>query len=157
MSAQEFAAQFSTARRIADALDESTRALLGAQSLRAQVKELSQRSPAPLAAQLSTVDSHAAALLEAPESEPATPPGLEQLDHNLTTLYAQTAGADAAPTAAQLSETERALTDWTRLQPRWQQLRAETSTINQDLKRHHLAVLTADTEPPRDVDFADDD
>jgi photosystem II stability/assembly factor-like uncharacterized protein len=160
-SAAEFAAQFTAARRIAAALDESTGALLGVQSLRAQVKELSPRTAGLLATQLSAFDSRAATLVK-PDVKPAAPdqappPGLERVNGSLATLYGQISGADTAPTAAQTRETERAVTNWENLKPQWQELRTQVLNINRDLKKHHLPVLTADSEPPRDLDFADED
>jgi hypothetical protein len=156
-STAEFAAQFSTARRIAGALDESTGALLGVQSLRAQIKELSPRTGGLMATQLSTFDARAAALLKPAAPEQAPPPGLERVNGNLVTLYTQIADTDAAPTTAQTRETERALTDWEGLKPQWQELRTQVLAINRDLEKQHLPVLTADSEPPRDLDFADED
>jgi hypothetical protein len=156
-SAAEFAAQFSTLRRIANAVDESTGALLGVQSLRAQIAQLSPRLHGQLATQLSTLDARAAALLKPAAPDQAPPPGLERVNGNLATLYAQISAADAAPTTAQTRETEHALTEWGSVKPQWQEVRTQIFTINHDLQRHHLPVMTADSEPPRDLDFADED
>ena len=145
-TAADFAAQFASARRVAAALDESTKAWLGVQSLRAQVKELSPRTRGALAARMAAFDSRAAALSE-----------LERLNGNLFTLYSQLSKADAQPTAAQLGELERELADWQRQEPQWQMLRAECSGINRELKRARLPALITDSQPPRDLDFADDD
>jgi photosystem II stability/assembly factor-like uncharacterized protein len=157
ITAADYAAQFAGARRVAGALDGSTGALLGLRSLRVQVKELTPRANSSLAARLSTFDSHAASLLESVDGDKGAPRQLERLNGDLAILYAQLSGADAAPTAAQGAEIERAVTDWQRLEPQWQHLRAETAALNQDLKLGHLAALRPDLEPPRDLKFADDE
>jgi photosystem II stability/assembly factor-like uncharacterized protein len=153
----DFTAQFTLARRLAEALDDTTDALQGARSLRAQIKDLTPQAKGPLTARLAALDMQAAALVEAPDAAPGAPPGLEHLNGNLAALYAQVADADAAPTAAQTDATDHAVADWAALEPKWQALRKDSGALDPDLKRQHLPVLNPGKEPPRDLDFADDE
>jgi hypothetical protein len=155
---QDFSAQFDLARRLAAALDASTGALLEARSLRAQLKDLTARGSGSLAGQIQSLDQHIAALVASADEGGAPHRGLESLNDGFGTLYAQVTGADAAPTAAQLAETGAALKDWERIEVRWQHLLDdEVAGLNRDLGKASLPPLRGDLDPPRDLDFADEE
>jgi photosystem II stability/assembly factor-like uncharacterized protein len=156
ITAQDFTAQFDLARRLAGALDGSTGALLEARSIRAQLKDLTGRGVGSLADQIQSLDRHLGELIK-PADVGAPHRALESLNGDVGTLYAQVTGADAAPTTAQVAETNLALQEWQALEVQWQRLRGDVASLNQALEKVPLPRLREDLEPPRDLDFADEE
>jgi photosystem II stability/assembly factor-like uncharacterized protein len=158
ITAEEFTAQFDLARRLAAALDDSTGALLEARSIRAQLKDLTGHAAQGLAAQIQSLDTHIGALIEPADDGGAPHRGLERLNDDVATLYAQVTGVDAAPTPVQAADTQRALDEWQGLDVRWRQLvDDEAASLNRVLEKSSLPRLRPELEPPRDLDFADQD
>ena len=155
---EDFSAQFGLAQRLVAALDGSTGAVLEARSIRAQLKELTARASGSLAERIRLLDLQIAALLE-PADDSATPRrGLERLNDDFASLYAQVTGVDAAPTTVQAVETDLAVKEWQGLEAGWQHLRGdEVVALNRDLVKVRLPRLRSDLEPPRDLDFADEE
>jgi hypothetical protein len=159
MSAEEFAAQLATTRRLAEAFDESTAALLESKSLRAQLKERIPKGSGPLADEMRLLDTHLAELVESPgkNAEPSRR-GLERLNGDVATLYGQINGVDAAPTAVQIAEAERVNADWHGLEPTWRHLQdVDVPALNRALAKARLPRIVPDQAPPRDLNFADED
>jgi photosystem II stability/assembly factor-like uncharacterized protein len=184
LSAADYASQLALAQQLAAGVDGSTAALLTARSLRAQIKERSTELKTPprgsalarVATDLHAFDERLEKLLSGHEPEagtpnatttpapapPATagakPPGLEDLNGELATLYDQVLRADAAPTAAQSAAAGHSLADWQALQPQWQQMLATLAPgLNKSLRQAHLAVLRPELAPPKDPDLADNE
>jgi photosystem II stability/assembly factor-like uncharacterized protein len=158
IAAADFAAQAALAQRLAAALDGSTGALLEARSIRTQLKELTAHAGADLAGRIRSLDVHVAALLESGEESAAPHRGLERLNGDVATLYAQVTDVDAAPTTVQAAETDLALKEWRGLEAGWRRLRDdEVVALNRDLGKARLLRLRADLEPPRDLDLADEE
>ena len=83
---------------------------------------------------------------------------LQRLNGDFATLYSQVADVDAAPTAAQVSETELALKDWNGLEAAWRGLRdGDVAELNRQLAKARLPRVRANMEPPRNLDFADEE
>jgi hypothetical protein len=154
---QDFSAQFDLARRLAAALDASTGALLEARSIRAQIKELTARGSGSPTGQIQSLDQHIGALIESHDEGDASHRGLESLNGDFVTLYTQVTGTDAAPTAAQTAEAEAALKEWQGLETRRHLLDEEVVGLNRDLGKASLLRLRGDMDPPRDLDFADEE
>jgi photosystem II stability/assembly factor-like uncharacterized protein len=153
---KDFSAQSDLAQRLAAALDGSTGALLAARSIRAQLKELSTGTGANLAGQIRSLELHVAGLVGSGDENAASKRGLEHLNGDLATLYTQITDVDAAPTSVQALESELVLKEWSALDVEWQRLRdGEVAELNRSLKSARLPHLRADLEPPRDLDFAD--
>ncbi len=158
ISREDFTAQFALARSLAAALDGSSAILIEARSIRAQLKDLGTRAGAILQAPIRSLDLNIAALVETADAGGSAVRGLERLNGDVATLYAQVANVDAAPTAVQAAETERALKEWAALEPAWRRLRDdEIAGLNRTLVKLHLPRLREDLEPPRNLDFADED
>jgi photosystem II stability/assembly factor-like uncharacterized protein len=154
----DFTAQFELARRLAAALDASTGAVLEARSTLAQLKDLTAHAGGDLAGRLRSLDLHIAALLAPDEQGAAAHRGLEHLNRDVATLYAAVTRVDAAPTTAQVTETELAFKEWRELEAGWQHLRDEEVTaLNRDLSKVRLPRLRPELEPPRNLDFADEE
>jgi photosystem II stability/assembly factor-like uncharacterized protein len=155
ISPGDFSAQFELAQRLAAALDGSSGVLLEARSIRGQLKDLAARAVANLQAPIRSLDLHTAALVE---SADAPNRRLERLNGDVATLYTQVTNVDAAPTAAQVTEAELALKEWVSLETEWLHLRdGELAELNRTLGRLRLPRLREDLEPPRNLDFADQD
>ena len=155
LAPEDFSAQFDLARRLAAALDGSSVALLEARSIRAQLADLGARADARLAPRIRSLDLHIAALVEAADEGVR---GLERLNGDFLTLYTQVTDADAAPTAVQASETELALTDWSRIETGWRSLRdGEAAELDRELLKARLPRLRFDIEAPRNLELADEE
>lgn len=130
--------------------------MLEARSIRAQLTDLSARADALLAPRIRSLDPHIAALLESADDGAAPVRGLERLNGDFLILYTQVTDADAAPTTAQVSETELALKDWSRIETGWRSLRdGEAAELDRELLKARLPRLRFDIEPPRNLEFAD--
>jgi photosystem II stability/assembly factor-like uncharacterized protein len=157
----DYAAQFELAKRLADALDASTGALLEARSLRAQIKNLAPSPAGALAGQVRALDRALEQLLEPPpdsaaDGRPADRQGLEGVNGDLATLYGQVTGADTAPTKAQATAAAAAVTDWRPLAAEWERLKAkDIAVLNAALRHAGNRVLRAELAPPHDADQAD--
>jgi hypothetical protein len=80
------------------------------------------------------------------------------LNGDAAALFGEINGVDALPTAVQLEETKRISADWHDVEPRWRQLRdVEVPQLNRLLAKARLPRLVPDSEPPRDLNFADED
>jgi len=155
---EDFSAQFTLARRLAAALDGSTDALLEARSIRAQLKDLTLHAPASLATQMGSLDRRIAAWVEPADPSSAPKRGQERLNGDIAILYTQVTGVDAAPTTVQAAEAELAIKDWTSQAAEWQALRSgEVAALNGELRKLKLPLLREELEPPRDLEFADEE
>jgi hypothetical protein len=150
----DYAAQFELAKRLADALDASTGALLEVRSLRAQIKDLTPPAAGALAGQVRALDQTLAEFLSPPpdsgadgrpaDGRPAIRHGLEGVNGDLATLYAQVTNADAV------------VTDWRPLATEWERLEMQDiAVINAALRHAGKPALRAELAPPHDPDQAD--
>jgi hypothetical protein len=157
MTTQDYAAQFTAAHELAQAFDQSSEALLSCKSMRAQLGELKSKAHGPLSEQLRLLDTHIGELLQSPGKQPSSR-GLERLNGDVAVLYGQINGVDAVPTRVQGEQTERASADWRGLEPQWRRLRdVEVPQVNRALAKARMARIEPNSEPPRDLNFADED
>jgi photosystem II stability/assembly factor-like uncharacterized protein len=165
----QYAAQFELAKRLADALDACTGALLEVRSLRAQIKDLAPPAAGALAGQVRALDKALTEFLEPPDSQehgpgddrpavgrPADRHGLERINADLATLYGQVTSADAAPTTVQGTAADATVTDWRSLAVQWERLKSQDiAALNAALRHAGSKVLRAELAPPHDADQAD--
>jgi hypothetical protein len=138
-------AQFELASRLASVLSESSRAVLTAQSERAQLASLSGDSPKDRV--IASFRQRLVDLLE---------PMSEAQEH-LDTLYKMVTKADAAPTAAQIAASDAEEGKLTPLLATWKQLQTELPALNEALRAAHLGKIRGDLPPPRDRNVADEE
>jgi len=162
--AADYAAQRDLARGLADALDESTGVLLGGRSLRAQLKTLALARESGLRPRAQALDGALAGLLETPVTpgiDPGRPPlrrSVEDINADLTVLYREVVGADAAPTTAQATAAQMILTEWRPVEAAWEQLNtADVAALNLALRAAGQHSLRSDLGPPRNPDQADEE
>jgi photosystem II stability/assembly factor-like uncharacterized protein len=156
--ADDYAAQLALAQRLGEGLDHSTEVLLEARSIRAQLKDRRAHADGELSKTIKLLDEHVEALIESSGEGLARRPGLESVNESLATLYTQVTGVDAAPTAAQTASAESTLAAWQSLVDSWQHLRrSEVATLDRAFGKAHLPPLRPELDPPRDLEFADDE
>jgi len=156
--AADYAAQMALAQRLSAGLDGSTEALLQARSIRAQLKERGDAARSAPIASIKELDEHLEALIESSGEGASRRLGLEGVNGRLASLYEQVTGVDAAPTAAQVTDAAAALAAWQALEGPWQDLRrTEVSSVDLALRKAHLPTLHPELEPPRDLEFADEE
>jgi photosystem II stability/assembly factor-like uncharacterized protein len=142
--------QLRLARKLADLLSGSSRALLMGRSEQAQLKALAAATAATGAA-IKSYEGRLSALLDSAK------PHLSEVQGNLGTLYGEVTQADAAPTAAQVSAAQAAETASIALMLTWQQLQDELPALNARLRAQKLAEVRPGVAPPRDLNEADED
>jgi photosystem II stability/assembly factor-like uncharacterized protein len=168
-TAEALAQQLALAMKLADLLTQSSRAVLTAQSVEAQLKALT-----PAGAALEAVHSfqgHLAALTGSAEpkpadakAQPAAPqpgappqPNLKEVQEQIAGLYAELTRGDGAPTAAQLAAATTVEGTLAPLMGTWQKLQADLPDLNKRLTAAKLAPIRTDLAPPRDANIADEE
>ena len=156
--------QLRLASELSDLLTESSRAVLSARSIEAQleaVKPTGKTTDAVRAYQRRLAD-----LLGTGEKKPpdaAQPTGtaarlpLPDLQGHIDSLYTELTRADAAPTLAQRSATDAAQDALAGALADWRKLTADLPALNRQLKAAKLAVVRPELAPPRDVNIADEE
>jgi photosystem II stability/assembly factor-like uncharacterized protein len=143
---QDYAAQFTLATGLAEALDASTSKAQEVKSLRAQIKTLGTVQAA-IAERAKELDEHFESLMDSGVNvQPSDARlGLERVNGELSSLYTQVLEADAAPTVAQRSAADTLFKEWNSIAAAalkiWQE---ELAPLNQRLKRAHLPILRSD-------------
>jgi hypothetical protein len=151
--------QYRLATRLAALLGESSRTLLAARSVEAQLKALPPTGPAAPA--IKTFATRLATLIE-PEG-PAGPAQdkesrlLRAIQTDIRTLYGAVTRNDAAPTAAQARESEVAAAAYATLLESWHALEAELPALNAQLQSAKLAGIRPELPPPADLNAADEE
>jgi photosystem II stability/assembly factor-like uncharacterized protein len=162
-SAGALEGQLTLARELADLLTESSRAVLSARSIEAQLKALK-----PTGATADAVHAYQRRLAdllgtgEKPANE-AQPTGtaprvpLPDVQERIAGLYTEVTRADAAPTVSQQSAADAAQKGLAALLADWRGFAADLGALNRQLKAAKLATVRPDLAPPRDVNLADED
>jgi hypothetical protein len=157
---QVYAAQFTLATGLAEALDASTAKAQEAKSLRSQLKNLRGAQGAGIAEQAKELDEHFDSLME--QGANAQPSGahrgLERVNGDILSLYTQVLNADAAPTRAQQSAADSLFTEWKLINAAsakiWQD---ELAPFNQALSRAGLPTLRSDAAVPEEGESNDEE
>jgi photosystem II stability/assembly factor-like uncharacterized protein len=157
---QEYAAQFTLAKGLAEALDASTLKALEVKALRAQLKTLGGAAGPAIAARAKELDEHFESLMElGANAQPSgVHRGLEHVNSEILSLYAQVLDADAAPTRAQLAAADTLFNEWKLLaaasEKIWQD---DLAPLNKALTRAHLPVLRSDSLAPEEGESNDEE
>jgi hypothetical protein len=157
---QDYAAQFTLAKGLADALDASSAKAQEVKSLRAQLKKLGAPQGAALAAQAKELDEHFESLMDqGANAQPGgAKRGLERVNGDILSLYAQVLNADAAPTRAQQSAADTLFQEWQSIAAAsakiWQD---DLAPLNQALKRAKLPALRSDAAAPEEGESNDEE
>ena len=160
VSAGALEEQFRLAGRLASLLTASSQALLGATSVRAQLRALKPDGAAQAAvldcqARLAELLGPAAPAAATAPKAAAEQPLLADVQSHFATLYTELTRADAAPTAAQRRATDAEEQAYGALAARWQQLRDALPALNAQLRAAGLGAVRTDLPPPRDPNLAD--
>ncbi|MGB6604246.1 MAG: hypothetical protein WA747_04435 [Steroidobacteraceae bacterium] len=156
--------QLSLAKKLSDLLTESSRAVLSARSIEAQLKVL--KPSGTTADAVHAYQQRLAELLGTGAKKPADeaqPAGsaprvsLPDVQERIDTLYGEVTRADAAPNVPQQSAAEAAQEALAGELADWHKLAADLTALNRQLGAAKLAVVRPDLAPPRDMDIADRD
>jgi hypothetical protein len=157
---QDYAAQFALAKGLAESLDASTAKAQEIKSLRAQLKALSSAQREAVAPQAKELDEHVESLMENGANAPASGAhrGLERVNGDISSLYAQVLEGDAAPTRAQQSAADTLFNEWKSIAAAaakiWQD---ELAPLNQALTRARLPTLRSDAVAPEEGESNDEE
>jgi photosystem II stability/assembly factor-like uncharacterized protein len=157
---QDYAAQFALAKGLAEALDASTAKSQEVKSLRSQLKKLGTAQGTAIAAQAKEMDEHFESLME--QGAHAQPGGahrgLERVNADISSLYAQVVNPDAAPSRAQQSAADSLFQEWQSIAAAsaklWQD---DLAPLNQALKRARLPELRSDAAAPEEGASTDEE
>ncbi|HEX3395831.1 MAG TPA: hypothetical protein VHS76_03955 [Steroidobacteraceae bacterium] len=171
---QDYLAQYAIAKSLADSLDASTATVQEIKSLRAQLKALNAAQRAAIGPQAKEFDEHLESLMEkganaeasGTNAQPsgtnaqssATHRGLERINGDILSLYAQVRGADAAPTHAQHSAADSLLKEWQSVSAAAAKIRQdELAPLNQALTRARLPALRSNAVAPEEGESNDEE
>jgi photosystem II stability/assembly factor-like uncharacterized protein len=154
VSQQDYAAQFTLAKGLAEALDASSAKAQEIKSLRAQIKTL---RAVQLQTQAKELNERFDSLMDHGTDATGTR-GLERVNGDIQSLYSQVLEADTAPTRAQQTAADLLLKEW-------QSLSAAAAGISQDdltplnelLKRAKLPLLRTDLAAPEEGESSDEE
>ncbi len=155
---QDYAAQFTLAQALAEALDASSAKAQEVKSLRAQLKTLGSAQAAAIAAQAKELDERFESLLESgANAQPnGAHRGLERVNGDILSLYTQVLDADAAPTRAQQSAADALFKEWQSIAAAsaktWHD---DLAPLNQALQRARLPTLRSDAAAPEEGESND--
>ncbi|MBS0374814.1 MAG: glycoside hydrolase [Proteobacteria bacterium] len=149
LAPEGYLAQYRLASRLATLIDDSTRALLGARGLRAQLKPAAGAASDPAG-----LEPRLAALLD---PHPDESPALPTLAARVAGLYGEVGRADAAPTAAQLAAADALASDLAAPLAAWRAIVDSLPAVNRARKAQKLPALETGRAPPADRDVADEE
>jgi photosystem II stability/assembly factor-like uncharacterized protein len=150
--------QLRLARRLADLLSASSRALLMARSEQAQLEALAPTATGVTADAIKGYDARLGALVVSSKPDQSSAElTLSDVQGHLRDLYAEVTHADATPGAAQVSATQAAEEALSGLLRTWQQLQVDLPVLNGRLRANKLAEVRPDLPAPRDLNAADED
>jgi photosystem II stability/assembly factor-like uncharacterized protein len=156
----EYSAQLTLAKGLAEAIDSSTAKLQEVKSLRAQLKKLVDLQRSTIEAQAKELDEHFESLME---SGAAGQPGgahrgLERVNGEMLTLYAQVIDADAAPTRAQQAAADALFDDWKSMSAASAKIwNDDLAPLNKALIRARLPILRSDALAPEEGESNDEE
>jgi len=159
---EALAQQLRLAIQLAGLLTESSRTLLTARSVQAQLQAL---APSGATAEVAhAYDARLSKLLGSADqkedratAEAAPEANLKEVQEHLAALYAELTRGDAPPTAAQLGAAETERSALASLQADWRSLLAGLPDLNRRLQSARRAPIRPQLPPPRDVSVADED
>lgn len=155
---RDYAAQFTLAKGLAEALDGSTAKTQEVKSLRAQLKTLGAAQGAAIAAQAKALDEHFESLMESGANAQGAHRGLERVNGDILSLYSQVLEADASPTQVQQSAADTLLKEWQSIAAAsakiWQD---DLAPLNQSLTHARLPILRSDAAAPEEGESNDEE
>jgi photosystem II stability/assembly factor-like uncharacterized protein len=151
---QDYVAQFTLAKRLAEALDASSGKSQEIKSLRAQIKAL---HAGQLQNQAKELDERFDSLMDHGTSASGSR-GLERVNGEIQSLYTQVLEADAAPTRVQQTAADSLFKEWQSLAGAAAKISQDgLQPLNESLKRAKLPLLRSDLAAPEEGDSDDEE
>ncbi len=153
------AQQFKVQTQLAGLMNQVAAAVLEARSVRGQLDKLSKSASGGTAELLKSVQQKVAIVLEGPEQPSSTNAmSLSALNSAINTLYEQVGMADAAPTAIQIAESDRAQKQTPDAVQRWNEIKGrDLPALNQQLKNSGASEINPEQQNQNQQDEGDED
>ena len=150
--------QFAAESELASLLTRSTEAVHEARSVSEQIEKLSRDAGESVRQSLTALDKSLKAVLGSGGAPAPKEPTLAQVNGQVSGLYGDVAGVDAAPTAAQLTAVTTARANSSSALARWNALKkTEIPALNRELHRAGLAEIRLNEKPAQEQEEEDQD
>jgi photosystem II stability/assembly factor-like uncharacterized protein len=151
ISAADLEKKFQLERKLASMLDQTSKAVAQAGSIREQLRKITQQSSGASLDAVKTFENKLAEVSGVPGSSPATPsqaPALSRVNGDAETLYGQVWQVDAAPTTAQTQAAASSEHDVSQAMQRWESLKStDLATLNRALHDANLPEVRIESDP----------
>jgi hypothetical protein len=151
ISAADLEKKFQTERKLASMLDQTSKAVAQAASIREQLRKITQQSSGASLDAVKNFENKLAEVSGAPGGSPAPPsqaPALSRVNGDAETLYGQVWQVDAAPTTAQTQATASSEHDVSQAMQRWESLKStDLATLNRALHDANLPEVKIESDP----------
>ena len=151
ISAADLEKKFQTERKLASMLDQTSKAVAQAASIREQLRKITQQSSSASRDAVKNFENKLAEVSGAPGGSPAPPsqaPALSRVNGDAETLYGQVWQVDAAPTTAQTQATASSEHDVSQAMQRWESLKStDLATLNRALHDANLPEVKIESDP----------
>jgi photosystem II stability/assembly factor-like uncharacterized protein len=144
----ELQAEFALESQLAPVLNDSSEAVLQANSLRTQLKKLAEKGSGASHEAMQSAVAKLNAILD--DNEKGTPPvsGLESLNEAIRTLYDMAGQSDAAPTKAQRDTADKTAKQIAGPLQQWREFKkSDLPSLNQYLQQAGLPPTRLETAP----------
>jgi photosystem II stability/assembly factor-like uncharacterized protein len=150
-SAADLEKKFQLERKLASMLDQTSKAVAQAASIREQLRKITQQSSSASRDAVKNFENKLAEVSGAPGGSPAPPsqaPALSRVNGDAETLYGQVWQVDAAPTTAQTQATASSEHDVSQAMQRWESLKStDLATLNRALHDANLPEVKIESDP----------
>jgi hypothetical protein len=153
--------KFQAESRLTAIVDESSRAVLQAGSIRDQLDKLSAQADTGVRSAIEDAQKKLTALLGAsrgPFAPPSQEPTLTRLNGAASSLYGEVWQADAEPTAAQLRALEATEHECTDMRKRWNEFKSsDLAALNRQLRQSKGQEITIEPDPHHEEPMSDEE
>jgi photosystem II stability/assembly factor-like uncharacterized protein len=155
--AAALAQQLKVQTQLAGLMNQVAAALLEARSVREQLDKAPKNASG--ATLVKSVQQKVTAVLEGPEEPSATSaPALSTVNSTINTLYEQVGMADEAPTAIQITESDRVQAEANDAVQRWNEIKnRDLPALNQQLKNSGTPEINPEQQSQTQQDEGDED
>jgi photosystem II stability/assembly factor-like uncharacterized protein len=151
ISAADLEKKFQLERKLASMLDQTSKAVAQAGSVREQLQKVTQQASGAALDAVKTFENKLAEVSGAPGgflAPPSQAPTLSRVNGDAATLYGQVWQVDAAPTTAQTQMAESSEREVAQVMQRWESLKStDLTTLNRALHDAKLPEVRIESDP----------